>query len=731
MYDYTKLEKKIHMIAKKMVLYTPFLSLSFIEQEITKAYEYAKKAHEGQLRLSGEPYITHPIEAAIILLELKPDIYTVQACILHDVIEDTPITYDDIKTEFWEEVAILCSWMEKLSKVKYQGEDRNIASMRKMFIAMAEDLRVIFIKLSDRLHNMRTLKHHPKKHKQERIAMETLNIYAPIADRLGLFNIKNALEEECFKILDGASYKKIKKDLQDLKQEIDEFSKNAAKEINDALDEAWIEDYSVDFRVKSMYSIHKKIQRKWLENAKQLYDLFWIRIIVPDIENCYKALWVVHNVWKPLPNRFKDYIASPKPNGYKSLHTTIIGLLKDSRKQPTEIQIKTFEMKEYSEIWVAAHFEYKEKGSKIAQDIDWVKELKEITESLENNDLISSLKIDVFKDRIFVFTPKGDTINLPQGSTPVDFAFAIHSDLWLHLAIAKVNGKVYPLDKELLNGDVIEIITDKNKKPNPFWLSFAKTTRAKDVIKSHLKKDNKDVNRDRGKEILNKYLQNAGLENLDKELSLLRVIEWREYSVEERLLLLEQVGNFSLTPSALMRRIMKGRTPLSTMSDKKEKKPILINKDWEAEIIIGWERGISYKKCSTCMRKGITEKIIAHINTRWNFTLHNIGCKLLEAVNKERLLPAYIDWTEEILTANIFFKFQNRIWILKELSDIIYSMGMNIEEISSKKEWIDKTLLYLTLNIPDNDYTLIERLIDRVKINLKGKMLEYKITKVE
>lgn len=733
MYDYSKLEKKIQTISKKMASYTPFLSREFIEKELMKAYDYAKNAHEWQIRLSWDPYIIHPVEAAVILLDLKPDIHTLQACLLHDVIEDTPITFEQIKEEFWDEVAHLCVGMEKLSKVRYQWEERNVASLRKMFVAMAEDLRVIFIKLSDRLHNMRTLKHHPKKHKRERIAFETLNIYAPIADRLGLFNLKNALEEECFKILDPISYRKIKRDLQDLKPEIEEFSKNAAREIHTALDEAGVTNYSIDYRVKSIYSIYKKIQRKGLENAKQLYDLFGIRIIVPDIEDCYRVFWLVHNLWTPIPNRFKDYIAFPKPNGYKSLHTTIIWLLKESRKQPTEIQIKTYEMKEYSEIWVAAHFEYKEKGSKIAQDIDWVKDLKDITESLENNDLISSLKIDVFRDRIFVLTPKGDTINLPQWSTPVDFAFSIHSDLWLHLAIAKVNGKVHPLDKELKNGDLIEIITDKNKKPNPFWLSFIKTARAKDVIRNYLKKDNKDVNRDRGREILNKYLQNAGLENLDKDLSLLKVIEWRENSLEERFLLLEQVGNFSLTPSALMRRIMKGRTPLSTPSEKKEKKKLPFDakkKEW-LDVVIWGERGISYKLCNICTKKGITEKIVAHINSRGNFTLHNIGCSILESVNKERLLPAYVEWSEEVLTTEISFLFQNKIGILKDLSDIIYSMGINIEEISSKREGKDKTRLLLILQIPDNDYMLIERLIERVKINLKDKMLDYNVKQIK
>jgi GTP diphosphokinase / guanosine-3',5'-bis(diphosphate) 3'-diphosphatase len=366
----------------------------------------------------------------MILVDLRPDIYTIQACLLHDVIEDTPVTYDDIVRDFWDQVGKLCLGMEKLSKVRYQWEDRNIGSLRKMFIAMAEDLRVIFIKLSDRLHNMRTLKYHPNKEKRERIAMETLNIYAPIADRLSLFNIKNALEEECFKILDYESYKKIRKELIELQESIDIFSADAAKAIKDVLDEEWINIYTIDYRVKSIYSIHKKMQKKWLDSVKGLYDLFGIRIIVNDIETCYRVLWIIHWYWTPLPNRFKDYIALPKPNGYKSIHTTIIWFLKNFRQQPTEIQIKTFEMKEYSEIWVAAHFEYKERGSKIAKDIDWVNELREMTESLWNTELISSINIDVFKDRIFVLTPKWDTINLSHGSTPIDFAYAIHSDLW-------------------------------------------------------------------------------------------------------------------------------------------------------------------------------------------------------------------------------------------------------------------------------------------------------------
>lgn len=738
MYDYSKIDKKVSQIVNKVYIYSKkYLTKKEIHEAIFKAYEFAKNSHEGQMRLSGDPYIIHPVEATIILLELKPDISTIQACLLHDVIEDTPVTVEKMKELFWEEVAFLCAWMEKLSKIRYQWEDRDVWSLRKMFVAMAEDLRVIFIKLSDRLHNMKTLKYHPKKAKQEKIALETLNIYAPIADRLGLFNIKNALEEECFKILEPESYKAVKKELSHMKEETDYFVKNAKKEIEKSLIEWWVSGYEVDYRVKSEYSIYKKMKRKGYDSINSLYDLFWLRVIVKDIETCYKVLWIIHHAWYPMPNRFKDYIALPKPNGYKSLHTTVVGLLPNHRKQPTEIQIKTYDMKEYSDIWVAAHFEYKENGSRKALDIDWVKELKEITESLENQDFMTSIKIDVFKDRIFVFSPKWDSINLPQWSTPVDYAYAIHSDLWNHLAVAKVSGKVYPLDKELKNGDIVEIIIDKNRKPSPFWISFVKTTKAKDHIKYFLKKESKDVNRERGRDILNKYLQNIGLPNLDKEMILLKSFDGKEYSVEERWQLLEQIWNFSTTPSSLLRRIIKDKkieTSIKkelTKNKKDLKEDIKQKKELFSNIIIGEEEGLPYRFCS-CTKKKKTSKIVAHINNKWIITIHNRDCRVLITVNKERLLPAYIKGEESnAIIAHIDFTLKNKIWVLKELSDIIFSMNINVEEIKSHKIGVDKTGLSLVLEIMDHDYLIVERFIERVKINLWNNLLDFKVSKID
>lgn len=730
--DYSTSDQAVTKLIKQTQSYMSFLEPQEIHDEIHKAYIYARDAHHGQMRLSGDPYIIHPIEASLILLSLKPDIFTIQACLLHDVIEDTPKTYQDIYEAFGHQVAELCAGMEKLSKVRYAWEDRNVWSLRKMFVAMADDLRVIFIKLADRLHNMQTLKYHPKPEKRERIALETLNIYAPIADRLGLFQIKNDLEEECFEILHPEIYEKLSKELKELNDSSAIFQTHSEKEIQKIL-HGVVDHYTVEIRVKSIYSIHKKMLKKWIDSAKNLHDLFGISICVDTLSDCYKALGVVHSHWKPIPQKFKDYIALPKPNGYKSLHTTVIGLLKKYRKQPTEIQIKTYQMKEYSDIWVAAHFEYKEKWSVKAQDVDWVKDLKDITENLENHDFMNSLKIDVFRDRIFVFTPDGDSINLPAGSTPVDFAYDLHSDLWNHMALARVNNKVYPVDKELHNGDVIEVVVDKNKKPNPFWLSFIKTNKAKNSIRSYLNKENKEFSRDRGKAIFNKYLLKNGFPELDKDMSLLKTIDGHENTVAQRWSLLEQVWNFSATAGSLFKRILKVRKDLLLeYKSRRWEENVVENQEtsWESwfkkvQVIVWWEPDLPYILCGECCSKKITKRLVAHINAKWIITVHSRKCEILKTVNKERLLSAHIDWGgEEIFISKLEFLFKNQPGVLRDLSEIIFAMNLNIEKISSRKKWENTMIISLKLAIPDHEFLIIDRLIDRIKINLWERLLE-------
>ncbi len=735
--SYIKIDKKVEAIIRKVKKYMTWYTPAHIHEQILNAYIYARDAHEGQMRKSWDPYIIHPVEATDILLSLQPDIHTIQACLLHDVIEDTPKTKEDIYEEFWDEVAFLCEWLAKLSNVRYKWKQREIGSLRKMFIAMAEDLRVIFVKLSDRLHNMQTLKYHPKPEKREKIALETLNIFSPIADRLWLYNLKNSLDEECFKILHPKEYKNIAKQLKSLEQSSEAFMRDAKQEITQVI---WneIENFEIDYRVKSMFSIYKKMQKKWLTDIKNLYDIFGTRIIVKDLSDCYKTLGIIHNKWSPLPYRFKDYIALPKPNGYKSIHTTVVWLLKQHRQQPTEIQIKTFEMKQYSDIWVAAHFEYKERWSVVSKEVDWVKELKDVAQNLEDSDFMGSLKIDLFKNRIFVFTPKWDLINLPHGSTPVDFAYYLHTDLWDHLSIARVNEKVHPLDQELHNGDRVELVIDKNKKPNPFWIWFVKTAKAKNAIKWFLKKEDKDIHRERGKDLVNKYLKKLWHEWLDKDMTLLRNLNDRVYSQEERWQLLEQVGNLSLNPNSIIKKIIAANQLIFDRIEEKKSDEIVELEDISAKkdscevdtsinnIIIWGESNLDYKRCYCC-RRTLPLEIVAHINSFWKFTIHRRDCKILDGVNKDRLLPAYIHGTQdEELWYHINIVFKNNTWILKILTEIIFSMQIDIDEILSKKLWNMYMSFDLKLKVQNHDFMVIDRFIERIQMTFADDLINYK-----
>lgn len=727
------IDQRVESIIERAESYMWMYESGFVREKISQAYEFAKSAHKWVTRLSGEPYISHPAAATEILLSLNPDISTIQACFMHDVIEDTDFTYEDIKEIFGIDVADLCNGMSKLEKVKYRWEERAIGSLRKMFIAMADDIRVIFIKLSDRLHNMQTLMSHPKPDKRERIALETLNIYAPIAGRLWLYNLKNSLEEECFAILHPEDHTKLLRELQSLSDTRKEFQNSAILEIQKMLEGIDIA-HKVDFRIKSPYSIYKKMQRKGIEHPQDLYDIYGIRIVVPTVADCYRVLWEIHSAWHTLPYRFKDYIALPKPNGYQSLHTTIVGFLKNFTKQPTELQIRTEQMHKRAEIWVAAHFQYKESGSKIATEIDWVSDLKELVNNIGNNDLIHSLKIDTFKNRIFVFTPKWDLINLPTGSTPVDFAYHVHTDLWDHITISKVNGSVHPLDKELKNGDIVEIVIDKNRKPSPFWLGFVKTIKAKNNIKAFLRKGDKETHRDRGKEIINKYLEKAGHQILDKDLTVMKIIDDRELNIEERLQLLEQVWNFSITPPSLIRRILKSQNIHYIKNDKSKEadgwKIVSENDVSTKEIIIGWESNLPYKICKTCKGWNKMQSIVAHINSKWHFTIHKRNCSVLKWVNKERLMNAYVKGEEALTLFRISMTLENKIGMMKAISETLFAMEINIDELHTKKISKNKTILTIALEVNDYEYLIIDRFIERISFLLWDSMIDYKLEEI-
>jgi len=727
--DYTAVDQKVEELIGKVAEYLTNLTPETIALEIQKAYAFAKKAHHGVMRLSGDPYISHPVEATEILLSLTPDIHTIQACILHDVIEDTDSTYEDILWEFGPEVAKICQGMEKLSKVKYFWEERTIGSLRKMLISMSEDIRVIFVKLADRLHNMRTLHFHPKKEKRERIAAETLNIYTPIADRLGLHGIKNMLDEECFAILYPADFKRITQEIADNSKVMDAFSQNAKKEIDELLKDSNIQ-YQVQFRIKSKFSIYKKMLRKGIAHISDLYDVYGIKILVRSVQDCYNVFGLVHGRWTPLPKRVKDYIALPKPNGYQSLHTTVIGLLKEFRSQPTEIQIKTFAMDRHSNIGIAAHFEYKEKGSKIAQDIDWVAQLTDVTQNLGNSEFLSSLTVDIFKDRIFVLTPMGKSLNLPAGSTPVDFAYEIHTDIGSKIALAKVNGLPSPLDTVLKNGDVVEITTNKNKTPNPFHLGFVKTTKARNSIRAYIRNQDKEHHIERGKELLNNLLQKAGSTPLDKDLTDLKNIDWKVNSTEDRNSILEQIGNLSTSPTAIARKILKNRHVVTeTLHKKWEHKSDDIPLE-ERKIMIGGEADIPHQIDKDS--KPLSEKIIAYINAKGIITVYNRDSEKLKDLPKERLLSAHFEGDQpETMIFDVNFVFFDKIGVLKRLSDILFEMNIDILSIASTRINLEKTQVSLRLELQDYDYLIIDRFMDRVQFRMHDLLESAKLGRIE
>jgi len=697
-------------------------------KRLRETYEFARDAHEWQFRKSGEPYITHPLEAAKLLLILKPDIVSIQSCILHDVIEDTEKTKEDIKEKFWEDVAHICEWLSKLSAIKYQWEERTIESLRKMLVAMVDDLRVIIVKLADRLHNMQTLEFHPDPKKRERIALETLNIYAPIADRLGIFDFKEMLETECFKNLYREDYEKIQKELEELREEQVFFINKAKSLIREVItDDIPIVD--VSYRIKSPYSIYRKLKRKEYSysHTRDLYDLFAIRIITDSVPHCYEILGILHNRFVPMPKRFKDYIALPKENGYQSLHTTVVGLFPEVRSQPTEVQIRTPSMHKQAEIWVAAHFEYSETwASKSSKDSYWVQTIKSIIgEEHDGGTFMSEMHVNIFSDQIFLFTPKGDIITLPQGSTPIDFAYAIHSNLGNKLAIAKVNGQVVPLDYVLHNGESVQIITDAHKKPNPIWLSFVKTSKAKDYIRQFINREERSYFVEKWRFILNAYLEKHYQRWLDKELTILKNVDGKVLDTKQKEDVLVQIGNLSRKPTSLLKSIhddvirdQLGQRVTLDETEKKEKKANKTETQSEIWIIIGKERNIPYKMAKCCSPALWTSKIVGVIG-QGIVTIHDLSCDNIQKVGLDRRIPArWSNEEEEWTTFEIECTVLDRRGILRDIANTVYTMGLNVLEISSHKPGSKTTTIKLLLETSEDDYYIFERLEARFRFEI-------------
>lgn len=459
---------------------------------ITKAFAFAQEKHKDEKRYSGEPYFTHPYAVGKTLAEMQMDTDTIAAGLLHDVCEtaseeEGKTREKEIRLEFGKDVALLVQGVTKLGKLKYRGEERYLENMRKMFLAMAGDVRVVLIRLADRLHNAQTLKHVPP-HKQKRIADETLEIYAPLADRLGMGKLKGMLEDAAFPFAFPEEYAMLSRQIKDKLLHKEAYLAKVKYKVSEELKKVKMQVITMDARVKHLYSLHKKLMRH-NHNMEEVYDLVALRIIVDTLEDCYGALGVVHKLWRPLPGKIKDYIALPKPNGYQSIHTTVFCV----DGEITEFQIRTAAMHEEAENGIAAHWAYTMQGKPkaggvVSKNLKWIAQIREWQkEASGNKDFLESLKIDVFKNRIFVFTPKGDVIDLPEGATAVDFAYHVHSQVGDRCNGAKINGRMVSLDSMLKNGDWCEILTQKNKKPSHSWLAFAKTAYARNKIKARLK----------------------------------------------------------------------------------------------------------------------------------------------------------------------------------------------------------------------------------------------------
>ncbi|APU58320.1 RelA/SpoT family protein [Clostridium botulinum] len=620
------------------------IKYSFTEREIEfikKAYNFACNAHKEQKRISGEPYITHPEEVAIILFEMGMDVNTMIAGLMHDVVEDTQYTYEDVAKEFGNEVADLVNGVTKLGKIEYKTkEEQQADNVRKMLLAMTKDIRVILIKLADRLHNMRTLRFMPVE-KQKEKAQETLDIYAPLAHRLGISKIKWELEDLSFRYINPNEYYFLVRKIAEKRAEREEHIKEIISNLQQNLKRAGIKS-EIDGRPKHFYSIYKKMHNK-NKNLDQIFDLTAVRILVDTVKDCYAALGIAHTVYKPIPGRFKDYIAMPKPNMYQSLHSTVMGV----GGRPFEIQIRTYEMHKTAEYGIAAHWKYKE-GVENSNNIDlkltWLREMLDWQkETTDPEEFMQGFKIDLFSDEVFVFTPKGKVISLPNRATPVDFAYKIHTDIGHRCIGAKVNGKMVPLDYELKTGEIIEVLTSTTPKgPNLDWLSMVKSNQAKSKIRAWFKKEDKEENITKGKDILEKETKKQGY-NFG-ELAKGEVLETvlKRYNMSSIEDMFAAVGIGALAASAVVLRfreqyLKKNKPELNwnevrdqiNRSNKQKKK-----KSSSPGIIVKGEDNLLVR-FAKCCNPVPGDNIIGYITKGRGISIHRTDCKNMEQLVEE------------------------------------------------------------------------------------------------
>lgn len=728
--DFTSPEALYQELIDSIRRYHPSDDISMIE----KAYHIADEAHKDQRRKSGEPYIIHPLCVAIILADLEMDKETIAAGILHDVVEDTIMSLDEMKKEFGEEVALLVDGVTKLTQISWSMDKMEIQAenLRKMFLAMAKDIRVIIIKLADRLHNMRTLQYmRPEKQKEK--AKETMEIYAPIAHRLGISKIKIELDDLSLKYLQPEIYYELAEKISLKKDARESFVKSIVDEVQEHLTSSGIEA-RVDGRVKHFFSIYKKMvnQNKTLD---QIYDLFAVRIIVDSVKDCYAALGVIHEMYKPIPGRFKDYIAMPKPNMYQSLHTTLIG----SNGQPFEIQIRTYDMHRTAEYGIAAHWKYKESGSgqvaagKEEEKLSWLRQILEWQKDMsDNKEFLNMVKgdLDLFSDSVYCFTPSGDVKNLPGGSTPIDFAYSIHSAVGNKMVGARVNGKLVNIDYVIQNGDQVEIVTSQNSKgPSRDWLNVVKSPQAKNKINQWFKTELKEDNILRGKEMVERYCKAKGINYPDINKPEYQEKVMKRYAFRDWESVIASIGHGGLKEGQVINKMVDERNKklkkevtdtsiLNDIEDMSSKLPVKRHSGSGIVVKGIHDLAVRFSKCCSPVPG---DEIVGFVTRGRGISIHRTDCvNVLNLPEDERNRLIDAEWqksegddTKERYSTEIKIFANNRIGMFVDISKVFTERQIDITSMNSRTNKQGKATITMTFDI--HGVEELGKLVDKLR----------------
>ena len=732
MADFTSPEALYDELITAVKKYHPSADISMIE----KAYTIARDAHEGQVRKSGEPYIIHPLCVAIILADLELDKETIVAGILHDVVEDTVMSNEEIRKEFSAEVELLVDGVTKLGQLSYSHDkvDEQAENLRKMFLAMAKDIRVILIKLADRLHNMRTLQY-MKPEKQKEKARETMDIYAPLAQRLGISKVKIELDDLSLKYLQPDVYYSLVEQISDKKSAREQFITDIVNQVRNHIDNAGIKA-RVDGRVKHFFSIYKKMvnQDKTLD---QIYDLFAVRILVENLQDCYAALGAIHEMYKPIPGRFKDYIAMPKPNMYQSLHTTLIG----PSGVPFEIQIRTYEMHKTAEYGIAAHWKYKESGGSKERNVEnraeakltWLRQILEWQkDESDNKEFMSLLKsdLDLFSESVYCFTPSGDVKNLPNGSTPIDFAYSIHSAVGNKMIGARVNGKLVPIDYRIQNGDRIEVLTSQNSKgPSRDWLSLVKSTQAKNKINQWFKSEFKEGNILKGKDMVSQYCKMKRINHVEIMKPEYQEKVMKKYGFRDWESVLAAIGHGGLKEGQVVNRLLEEfeKVHKKNMTDDKVLENIIETSKDQKMKLTRTKGGIVVKgiddvavRFSRCCNPVPGDEIVGFVTRGRGVSIHRTDCvNVVHMSEAERMRMIEAEWqgfatgSGEKYATEITIYANNRTGLLVDLSKVFTERGIDLSGINSRVSKQGTATLSVSFEISGTDE--LNKIIEKIR----------------